>query len=44
MRKADRSVDQKKHDFGRLYADFRWEKYGGKNGKLMFQALDARVK
>ena len=44
LKKADRSICPRKHDFGRLYADYRREKYGGKNGELMFQALDARVK
>ena len=44
IKKAGRSVCPRKHDFGRLCTDFRWEKCGGKNEELMMQALDARVK
>ena len=44
MKKLGRYICPRKHDFERLFADFRREKYGGKNGELMSQALDVRVK
>ena len=44
MKKANRLVCPRKHDFGRIQADFQREKYGAKNEELMFQALHVRVK
>ena len=43
MKKAERSVCLRENGFGRPYADYGG-KYGGKNGELMFQTLDQRVK
>ena len=43
MRKADRSLCPRRQDFNRLYADFCKDKYGEKNGAMMFVALEERV-
>ena len=40
IKKADRSLSPRRPDYNRLYTAYCKEKYGGKNGSEMFDALD----